>query len=123
MGGAGKTTLAGMIQKETGCNVIHMDHFFLQPGQRTKERLDEPGGNVDYERVRKEVLIPLSQGKAFAYQPFDCKSMELAGEIKMKLRPEAVPVFRDRWIPLEERYFSVYRIQERCSMAFNNKFV
>lgn len=161
---AGKTTLAGMIQKETGCNVIHMDHFFLQPGQRTKERLDEPGGNVDYERMRKEVLIPLSQRQAFAYQPFDCKSMELTGEIKIEpaslaiiegsyschpvlwdfydLRvfldidseeqirrirrrngTEAVSVFRDRWIPLEEWYFSVYSIQERCSMVFNNKFV
>lgn len=39
---AGKTTLAAMIEEKTGCNVIHMDHFFLQPGQRTKERLDEP---------------------------------------------------------------------------------
>lgn len=85
---AGKTTLAGMIQKETGCNVIHMDHFFLQPGQRTKERLDEPGGNVDYERVRKEVLIPLSQGKAFSYKPFDCKSMKLSAPVR--IMPAAV---------------------------------
>lgn len=81
---AGKTTLAAMIEEKTGCNVIHMDHFFLQPGQRTKERLDEPGGNVDYERVRKEVIIPLSRGQAFSYQPFDCKSMELTREIKIK---------------------------------------
>lgn len=158
---AGKTTLAAMIQEKTGCNVIHMDHFFLQPAQRTKERLDEPGGNVDYERVRKEVLIPLSQGQAFSYKPFDCKSMELTREIKILPAPvtiiegsyschpvlwdfydlrifldieaeeqlrriryrngtEAVSVFRDRWIPLEERYFSVYRVQERCSLVFNN---
>lgn len=157
---AGKTTFASIIQEETGCNVIHMDHFFLQPGQRTEERLKEPGGNVDYERVRKEVLIPLSKGKAFSYQPFDCKSMELTKEIKIEPAPlaivegsyschpvlwdfydlrifldieaeeqlrrirhrngaEAVHVFRDRWIPLEEQYFAVYGIQERCSMVFN----
>ena len=71
---AGKTTLASIVKEKINCNVIHMDHFFLQPAQRTEERLQEPGGNVDYERVRKEVLIPLSQGKAFSYKPFDCKA-------------------------------------------------
>ena len=57
---AGKTTTASLVKEKINCNIIHMDSFFLQPWQRTKERLDEPGGNVDYERVKKEVLI--SQG-------------------------------------------------------------
>ena len=85
---AGKTTLASIVKEKINCNVIHMDHFFLQPLQRTEERLQEPGGNVDYERVRKEVVIPLSQGKAFSYKPFDCKSMKLSAPVR--IMPAAV---------------------------------
>lgn len=157
--GAGKTSLAALLQEETGCNVIHMDHFFLQPGQRTKERMQEPGGNVDYERFLEEVMMPLSQGKAFSYRQFDCQKMELSSLIQMEQKDvtivegsyschpslwdfydlrvflsidpeeqirrirsrngsEAVSRFRDRWIPLEEQYFSAYRIQERCDLVF-----
>ena len=47
---SGKTTLAALLQQQTGCSVVHMDHFFLRPEQRTRERLEQPGGNVDYER-------------------------------------------------------------------------
>ena len=55
---AGKTTLAARLKDERNCNVIHMDHFFLQQEQRTEKRLKEPGGNVDYERFVKEVILP-----------------------------------------------------------------
>ncbi|MBD5135926.1 MAG: hypothetical protein HDT39_08195 [Lachnospiraceae bacterium] len=156
---AGKTTLAALLKEETGCNVIHMDHFFLQPGQRTEERMQEPGGNVDYERVLNEVMIPLSQGLDVSYRKFDCKKMELSSSIQihsdgvtivegsyschptlwdfydlrvfLSINPEeqirrircrngneAFIQFRDRWIPLEERYFSAYNIQECCDFVF-----
>ena len=36
---AGKTTLAARLQQRSGCNVVHMDDFFLRPAQRTKARL------------------------------------------------------------------------------------
>lgn len=26
---SGKTTLAALLQQQTGCSVVHMDHFFL----------------------------------------------------------------------------------------------
>lgn len=87
---AGKTTTASLVKEKTDCNIIHMDSFFLQPGQRTKERLSEPGGNVDYERVKKEVLIPLSQNRPFSYRPFDCKSMELC--VPVKVEPASVTI-------------------------------
>ena len=29
---SGKTTLAGRLQKEIDCNIIHMDHFFSETG-------------------------------------------------------------------------------------------
>ena len=69
---SGKTTLASKLAEIYDCNVFHMDDFFLRPEQRTPERFAEIGGNVDYERFREEVLLPLKSGKAFSYRPFDC---------------------------------------------------
>ena len=156
---AGKTTLADRLQKECGCNVIHMDHFFLRPEQRTVERQNEPGGNVDYERFLKEVMFPLRKRQPFSYRIFDCKKMDFGSDVLIKpnavtivegsyschpvlwdfydfhvfldITPEeqmhriqcrngerAAEVFRDRWIPLEERYFLEYQVKERCEFLF-----
>ena len=71
---SGKTTLAAYLQENFSCAVIHMDDFFLRPEQRTKKRLNEPGGNVDYERFFEEVILPLKEKKAFSYRPYDCHS-------------------------------------------------
>lgn len=81
--GSGKTTLAALLAKQRDCNVFHMDDFFLRPHQRTPQRLTQPGGNVDYERFREEVLLPLASGKFFSYRPFDCKSMTLSDPVKV----------------------------------------
>ena len=78
---AGKTTLSEMIKEKIPCDVIHMDHFFLRPEQRTEERLREPGGNVDYERFLEEVMQPLRKGDTFLYRVFDCRSMGFSSEI------------------------------------------
>ncbi|MCI8799141.1 MAG: hypothetical protein HFH88_04915 [Lachnospiraceae bacterium] len=87
---AGKTTLAAALRERTGCQVIHMDDFFLRPGQRTEQRLQEPGGNVDYERFLEEVMLPLSRGEGFSYRAFDCRKMELADAVRVE--PRAVTV-------------------------------
>jgi len=78
---SGKTTLACRLHLIYNCNVIHMDHFFLTPGQRTPRRLAEPGGNVDHERFNKEVLMPLVAQRTFAYRPFDCQTWDFGNEI------------------------------------------
>ena len=49
-----------------------MDDFFLQPDQRTDERLAEAGGNIDYERFLDEVITPIKRKEKFSYRPFDC---------------------------------------------------
>lgn len=153
--GSGKTTLAVQLQKKLQCEVIPMDDFFLRPEQRTEERLATPGGNVDYERFLKEVMVPLSAGRDFSYRPYDCRTQTLKGDKKIcrnritiiegayschpklweyydlhifldvdkitqmdRIRKrngnlEAV-LFVEKWIPLEEKYFMAYGIQERC---------
>lgn len=157
--GSGKTTLAECICKETGAGLVHMDDFFLRPEQRTPQRLAEPGGNVDWERVLREVLLPLAERGEASYRPYDCQTQSLKEPIKLargpltvvegsyschpglwdryafhvfldvqpqeqlrriQLRngPEALPAFRDKWIPLEERYFAACRVAERCEIRF-----
>lgn len=74
----GKSTLAEKLRREYGCTVLPMDDFFLRPEQRTAERFAQPGGNVDYERFRCEVLEPLLSGEPFSYRPFDCSTGALA---------------------------------------------
>ena len=78
---SGKTTLAGKLAQVYDCNIFHMDDFFLRPEQRTDERFAEPGGNVDYERFYREVLVPLKAGQAFSYRPFDCRSFTLGAPV------------------------------------------
>lgn len=77
MCGSGKSTLGEALAKKYGCNLFHMDDFFLRPEQRTKARYAQPGGNVDYERFRGEVLEHLADREGFAYRRFDCRSMAL----------------------------------------------
>ena len=152
---AGKSSLAGWLSRELGVPVAHMDHFFLCPEQRTKERLSKPGENVDHERFREEVLEPLAAGEAVSYRPYSCQTGTLGEPIVLKpspvvlvegsyschpalwdyydrrvfftvdpeeqLRrieardgPSQLQVFREKWIPLEERYFSAFQVEERC---------
>lgn len=156
---AGKTTLAEKLHQMINCTVFHMDDFFLRPEQRSIQRLNTPGGNVDHERFREEILEPLKSGAPkIAYQPYDCHTQALLPPVvteptktvliegsyschpelwdfydlrifltvdadeqlrRIALRggEESVRQFKERWIPLEERYFAAYRIRERCDLC------
>lgn len=152
---SGKTTLAGALARDFGWSVVHMDHFFLRPEQRTLERYAQPGGNVDHERLLEEVLLPLRRGDAPVYRPFDCRAMHLGEPIPFEPAPvvlvegsyschpalwdcydarafltidpvrqmrrlaaregeERARTFQEKWIPLEERYFSAFEVERRC---------
>lgn len=157
---SGKTTLAGYLKAHYDCNVIHMDHFFLRPEQRTAERLNTPGENVDHERFLEEVLLPLREGREFSYRPFDCSCQALAEPVTivpgnltviegsyschpqlweqydlhlfLTVSPEEqmrrihrrngaqmAKMFENRWIPLEERYFSAFDFRKKCDLYLN----
>ena len=155
---SGKTTLAGRLARITGAGVIHMDDFFLPQQLRTARRMEEPGGNVHYERFEKEVLPGLKSAAAFEYRRFECSRMELGETVQVpegKLRivegayschprfgnymnlrlfgditaseqrsrikerngEEALAVFRKKWIPMEERYFTAFQIREHADLV------
>ena len=73
--GAGKSTLGALLAAVYGGNLYHMDDFFLPPERKTTARLAEPGGNVDWERFRDEVLSRL--GAPFSYRPWRCHAEAL----------------------------------------------
>ena len=84
---SGKTTLAARLQRIYGCPVLHMDDFFLQPHQRTAERLNTPGGNVDHERFLEEVLLPCRAGQPIRYRPWDCRTQSLQDPVEVPPAP------------------------------------
>ena len=72
--GSGKTGLAGLIQKLFPCNVVHMDDFYLPQKKRKANWLETPGGNMDLDRLQKQVLTPAAGGGPIYYRAFDCRS-------------------------------------------------
>ena len=109
---AGKTTLCTALEKnlsDVGVTVLHMDDFFLQPESRTPERLSTPGGNVDHERFLADVLLPVSRGEDFTYQPFSCKTQTLC---------EAIPVHPAPIVLVEGAYASHPNLRRFYDLRF-----
>lgn len=150
---SGKSTFAADLSRRLDCSVVHMDDFYLHNEQRTPERMREPGGNVDYERVLKEVIEPWMRDGRFSYRPYDPHTDTWGDELVFDPAPVTiiegaysghpairdaehlhvfvttdlatqldrirnrngsrfVEVFKNKWIPLEEEYFSAYRVPE-----------
>ena len=131
---SGKSTLGNILAEVYACNLFHTDDFFLRPEQRTKERFAEVGGNVDYERFQKEVLVPLAKNETVCYRPFDC-SVQSLGE-PVTVEPNRLTVIEGVYSmhPAFERYYdlsvfldidSAYqreRIAKRNSPTFAKRF-
>ncbi len=81
--GAGKTTLANKLADFYGVQIVHMDDFFLPPSLRSVERLEEPGGNIHYERFCEEVVSKVKLSQAFKYRVFSCRKMDFHGEAEI----------------------------------------
>ena len=92
---SGKTTFARALAEKFAGSVVHMDDFFLPADRFTEAMQALPGGNMDRQRFREEVLTPLSSGKDFAYTPFSCKDQALL--------PDKVPVL-GRLVVVEGAY-------------------
>ncbi|MBQ2915773.1 MAG: uridine kinase [Clostridia bacterium] len=157
---SGKSTLAENLSKIFGCDIIHMDDFFLPFEKRTPERLAEPGGNIDYERFEKEVLNSFHKNEVFSYGVFNCGSGKIEAErvitpsniiitegsyslhpkfsdhynlkifvstdsntqikrIRERNGEEMLKMFKERWIPMEENYFTAFDIGNLADIKLN----
>lgn len=80
-GGSGKSTLAGRLAENfKNCTIVHHDDFYLPSDQIiTGNSAEKPiGADFDWQRFTKQVLLPLSQGKAGYYQRYDWDTDQLA---------------------------------------------
>lgn len=163
MCGAGKSTLGQLLTEIYDCNLFHMDDFFLRMEQRTPERYAQPGGNVDYERFKEEILDHIADIDGFEYQIFECSKKALGARkkvvhkklnivegsysqhpyfgnaydlrffcgidpekqlerIRLRNGVEMLNIFKNKWIPMENRYLEAFGIREQSSMGVKNVF-
>lgn len=81
--GSGKTTGVRMIAEALGCSIIQMDDFYLTPAMRTQKRRMEPGGNVNYERFKEEVLPFIKSREPFSYRKYDAPNNRFISDIEI----------------------------------------
>lgn len=76
---SGKSTLANLLSTVFDSEIIKMDDFFLPMAKRNAKRLNEAGGNVDYERFYEEVVVPYLKNQPINYRVFSCQKGEFDG--------------------------------------------
>ncbi len=82
--GSGKTTLSERLGERYGCNVFHIDDFYLPIVMQTPEVMKEPGGNINYDRFIAEIMAPLTADNAVVYRPFLCMEQEYDSGVSLK---------------------------------------
>lgn len=88
MCGSGKSTLGKWLHKEfPDSNLFSMDDYFLQPHQKTPERLNEIGGNVDYARFKEEILDHINERQGLDFQRFNCCTQSLQAKKHADWKP------------------------------------
>ena len=80
LGGAGKSILAGALATELGAPVVQGDDFFRPSAERQHSGgvPDSVGERLDWRRLERQVLDPLSQGEHARYQRYDWAEDRLA---------------------------------------------
>lgn len=105
--GSGKTTLGKLLQQTLDAALVPMDDFFLPHPRKTPERLSQPGGNADWERVVEEVVTPWAHGKPITYRPYDCHADSLAEPVSIPDRHMTILEGSYSLMPAIRRYADI----------------
>lgn len=125
---SGKSTVSNKISDNY--TIIPIDDFFLPMSLKTKERLNQIGGNINYELVKKtleKLKISLNKNdKVFKYKAFDCSKQEYYDKeimLKDKIILEGVysssPYFRE----LIDKIIYLYVDKKTQLERINNRFL
>ena len=135
MTGSGKTTLAEELSQVYKAPIFHADDYFLPPELRTEQRLNEPGGNIHYEKMKKEIIDILVEGKinsTIKYKPFICKNQSYGEEKSFKLSKINIVEGSYCLNPYFGKYYDISvflkineksqieRLTKRCPQMINN---
>jgi uridine kinase len=80
---SGKSTLGNLLEKKYDALLLHTDNYFLPKEKKTEKRLAESGGNVDYERLKSEIMDNLNNDYIKS-DYFNCKTNLLEDREEMK---------------------------------------
>ncbi len=69
--GSGKSTLGQWLEEQLDCNLFHMDDFYLPFGERISGWEKTASANMDLDRFRRQVLLPVREGAAVDYQAYN----------------------------------------------------
>ncbi len=158
---SGKTTLAQNLANLLSAETVHCDDFFLPQEMRTNERLQEPGGNIHYERLKEDVINKLRKPTVISYKTYDCSKNEFTknkvlmnkkivlvegaysshpyfenyADFKIFLKvdeetqkkrilnrngEEMLKRFINEWIPMENKYFNEFKIEENSDIIIRS---
>lgn len=106
--GSGKTTLAALLQGVLDAALVPMDDFFLPHSRKTPERLAQPGGNADWERLVEEFLTPWLKDGIASYRPYTCHADAFA---------EAVTVPSRQYTIIEGSYSLMPEIRKHADLC------
>ena len=85
--GSGKTTMAQQLAAITEAACVPMDDFYTPHPLKTPERLAQPGGNADVERLLSEFLLPWREHGSGRYRPYLCAEDRFGEPIEVPARP------------------------------------
>ncbi|MEV6309282.1 AAA family ATPase [Streptomyces sp. NPDC051840] len=95
MGGSGKSTLAAALAELCGAAVVHGDDFYrpMDPGIRAALSPQEGYHRYfDWQRLRAEVLAPLTAGRDAVYRRYDWDAGDLATDESRRVTASGVVV-------------------------------
>lgn len=84
--GSGKTTLSEMLKQQFDCNVFHMDDFYLPLSKRKEDWEYLPAGNMDLDRLKREVLTPNIAEEVILYRPYFCRTDRMGATMYVKTK-------------------------------------
>lgn len=70
--GSGKTTFARALGERVGAAVVHTDDYYLPFEKRVSGWETVPAANMDFDRLRREVLEPASRGMTAVTRRYRC---------------------------------------------------
>lgn len=75
--GSGKTTLANKLAIKLNATLIHVDDFYIPIDKRPIDWFEKPGGNINFDRLTKEVFNPYLKKEELKHNEFKPYIQEL----------------------------------------------